>query len=126
MGLFHSIKKLPEVNRDTARRDLRPRRRARQRLGQILVRLIESTSGRLFYCAADVAGLPAAERRQFRHRVQMVFQDTNSSLNPRKRIRRVLSEALRARAEGSGEAVAIDEEIGRLMNQVGTAGKQPC
>jgi ABC-type glutathione transport system ATPase component len=88
-------------------------------LGQILVRLIEPTSGRLLYRGADIAGLRAAERRQFRHRVQMVFQDTNSSLNPRKRIRRVLSEALRAQAEGSGEAVAIGEEIGQLMNQVG-------
>ncbi len=31
-------------------------------------------------------------------RVQMVFQDTESSLNPRKRIRRVLAEALKPRA----------------------------
>ena len=88
-------------------------------LGQILVRLIEPTSGQLFYRGADVADLSVAERRSFRHRVQMVFQDTNSSLNPRKRIRRVLSEALRARAGDRPEEAAIREEIGRLMNQVG-------
>jgi ABC-type glutathione transport system ATPase component len=94
-------------------------------LGQILVRLIEPTSGRLLYHGNDVAKLSGAERRQFRHRVQMVFQDTNSSLNPRKRIRRVLSEALRARARAVGavgdrwEAAALREEVGLLMHQVG-------
>jgi len=86
-------------------------------LGQILVRLIEPTSGRLFYRGVDVANLSVAERRKFRHRAQMVFQDTNSSLNPRKRIQRVLSEALRARA--GPEEAAIREEVARLMNQVG-------
>jgi len=89
-------------------------------LGQILVRLIEPTSGQLFYRGADVADLSVAERHKFRHRVQMVFQDTNSSLNPRKRIRRVLSEALRARADDTRrEEPAIREEMGQLMNQVG-------
>jgi ABC-type glutathione transport system ATPase component len=88
-------------------------------LGQILVRLIEPTSGRLFYRDADVADLSVAERRSFRHRTQMVFQDTNSSLNPRKRIRRVLSEALRARSGDRPEEAAIREELDQLMNQVG-------
>jgi ABC-type glutathione transport system ATPase component len=89
-------------------------------LGQIMVRLIEPTSGRLFYRGADVAALSGAERREFRHSVQMVFQDTNSSLNPRKRIRRVLSEALRARDAGKRRgAAAIRDEMVQLMNQVG-------
>lgn len=89
-------------------------------LGQILVRLIEPSSGRLFYRGADVAALSAAERREFRHCVQMVFQDTNSSLNPRKRIRRVLSEALRARdADKRQTASAMRVEMAGLMHQVG-------
>jgi len=89
-------------------------------LGQILVRLIEPTSGQVLYRGADVADFAAAERRRFRHRVQMVFQDTNSSLNPRKRIRRVLSEAVRARAVNHREeAASIRDESGQLMNQVG-------
>jgi ABC-type glutathione transport system ATPase component len=88
-------------------------------LGQILVRLIEPTSGRMFYRGVDVAGLSGAERREFRHRVQMVFQDTNSSLNPRKRIRRVLGEALRARDAGKRSGAAIHDEMARLMDQVG-------
>jgi ABC-type glutathione transport system ATPase component len=46
----------------------------------------------------------------------MVFQDTHSSLNPRKRIRRVLGEALRARGAAAAE---IPAAIARLMDQVG-------
>jgi ABC-type glutathione transport system ATPase component len=89
-------------------------------LGQIIVRLIEPTSGQLLYRGSDVGALSAADRRDFRHRAQMVFQDSNSSLNPRKRIRRALAEALRARdAPERKPASAVHDEIGRLMGQVG-------
>jgi ABC-type oligopeptide transport system ATPase subunit len=89
-------------------------------LGQILVRLIEPTSGRLLYQGADVSGFSAAERHAFRHGVQMVFQDTNSSLNPRKRVHRVLGEALRARDAGAHpDAASPRDEICGLMQQVG-------
>jgi peptide/nickel transport system ATP-binding protein len=86
-------------------------------LGQILVRLLQPDSGRLLYQGGDVAGFSAAERAAFRHGVQMVFQDSNSSLNPRKRIRRILGEALRARERSN--AAALEYEMARLMNQVG-------
>jgi ABC-type oligopeptide transport system ATPase subunit len=89
-------------------------------LGQILVRLIEPTSGRLLYRGADAAGFSAAQRRAFRNSVQMVFQDTNSSLNPRKRIRRALGEALRARDAGERpNGAALEREMNELMHQVG-------
>jgi ABC-type glutathione transport system ATPase component len=89
-------------------------------LGQIMVRLIEPTSGTLFYRGIDVSRLPMAERRSFRHRVQMVFQDSNSSLNPRKRIRRALGEAIRAREASKGiGTTAVQAEMTELMHQVG-------
>ncbi|GEP55995.1 ATP-binding cassette domain-containing protein [Reyranella soli] len=85
-------------------------------LAQIIVRLIEPTAGKVVYRGADVARLKAEEQRTFRHAVQMVFQDTGSSLNPRKRIRRVLAEALAAR---SVTGAAAEGEIASLMHQVG-------
>jgi ABC-type glutathione transport system ATPase component len=89
-------------------------------LAQIMVRLIAPTSGQLLYRNADVAELSGVERREFRHGVQMVFQDTNSSLNPRKRIRRALTEALQARnATGERKGAAVRAETARLMDQVG-------
>jgi ABC-type oligopeptide transport system ATPase subunit len=90
-------------------------------LGQIIVRLIEPTAGQLRYRNTDVAGLSGAERRAFRHRVQMVFQDTNSSLNPRKRLRRVLREALQARNATDRRTApsTVQDEMVSLLNQVG-------
>ena len=85
-------------------------------LAQILVRLIEPTAGRMVYRGADVAQLKGPAKQAFRHAVQMVFQDTGSSLNPRKRIRQVLAEALKARGVAG---VQVSEEIDRLMQQVG-------
>jgi peptide/nickel transport system ATP-binding protein len=89
-------------------------------LAQIMVRLTEPSSGQLLYRNIDVAALSGAQWRAYRHGVQMVFQDSNSSLNPRKRIRRVLGEALRARnANGALKGAAVHSEMGRLMDQVG-------
>src|SRR5260370_9661398 len=58
-------------------------------LAQIIVRLIEPTAGKVVYRGADVARLKGEEQHAVRHAVQMVFQDTGSSPNPRSRIRRV-------------------------------------
>ncbi len=85
-------------------------------LAQIMVRLIEPTSGEIFFRGVEVARMDRAGRRAFRQGVQMVFQDTHSSLNPRKRIRRVLGEALAARGV-RGRDVRVEME--RLMQQVG-------
>jgi ABC-type glutathione transport system ATPase component len=63
-------------------------------LAQIMVRLIEPTSGELRFRGEDVQGLNSAGAKAFRHGVQMVFQDTGSSLNPRKRVGRTVTEAL--------------------------------
>ncbi len=85
-------------------------------LAQIIVRLIEPTEGKIVYRGVDVDQLKGEDKQAFRHAVQMVFQDTGSSLNPRKRIRRVLAEALKARGIGAAQAKG---EIETLMHQVG-------
>jgi oligopeptide transport system ATP-binding protein len=81
-------------------------------LAQIMVRLIKPTSGQLCFQGKDVLGLDRAGLKAFRHGVQMVFQDTGSSLNPRKRVGRTVAEALAARG-------TIAAELPRLMDRVG-------
>jgi ABC-type glutathione transport system ATPase component len=85
-------------------------------LAQIIVRLIDPTAGQLLYRGREITMLAGAERTRLRHRIQMVFQDSYSSLNPRKRIRRALAEALHARGV-RGRKTA--NEIATLMQQVG-------
>lgn len=52
-------------------------------LGRTLLRLIEPSSGHIFYKDNDITGLSKAAVRQLRKDVQLIFQDPYSSLNPR-------------------------------------------
>lgn len=63
-------------------------------LARCLVRLYEPDGGAIRFEGKDIATFRPAERRAFNRRVQMIFQDPYSSLNPRMTVRQVLGEAL--------------------------------
>ena len=63
-------------------------------LARCIVRLHDCDEGRVLYDQTDISTLQGADRRAFNARVQMIFQDPYSSLNPRMRVRQILSEAL--------------------------------
>ncbi len=72
-----------------------------------LLRLLEPSKGRVLFRGADLTALGQdALRRQRRH-LQMVFQDPNTSLNPRFTIRRTLAEPLRLHGLARGEALEM-------------------
>jgi peptide/nickel transport system ATP-binding protein len=85
-------------------------------LAQMIVGLLAPTAGEVEWDGAGLASLSGEARRMYRRGVQMVFQDTHSSLNPRKRIRTILHEAVAAR--GLPRA-AISPRIAELLEQVG-------
>lgn len=64
-------------------------------LGRVLVRLLEPTSGKVFFDGTDISNLTDAALRPFRRRFQMIFQDPMSSLNPRHRVRNIIGAPLR-------------------------------
>ena len=89
--------------------------------GRLLQGLIEPTGGTIEFRGEPVASLSRAGLRRYRSDVQMIFQDPYSSLNPRKRVGRILAEALkiqgatagrdiRARVVDALEAVGLSEE----------------
>ena len=57
-------------------------------VGRLLLRLIEPTSGGIFFDGTDLTKLDRREMRRLRPRMQMIFQDPESSLNPRMSIGR--------------------------------------
>ena len=63
-------------------------------LARCLVRLIEADAGTITYDGTDVRALAGAARRAYNRRVQLIFQDPYSSLNPRMTVRETLAEAL--------------------------------
>lgn len=63
-------------------------------LGRVILRLLEPTSGSIFYEDVNMNNLKAEELRRFRTKVQIVFQDSYSSLNPRHKIGDIIAEPL--------------------------------
>ncbi|MFD5224754.1 ABC transporter ATP-binding protein [Microbacterium sp. NPDC058342] len=62
--------------------------------GRCALRLIEPTEGSVVYDGVDLVGLSADEMRRRRSQMQIVFQDTYASLDPRWTVGRLLSEPL--------------------------------
>jgi len=63
-------------------------------LGRLSILLIEPTEGRVLFDGMDVTKLKGRALKEFRRRAQMVFQDPNTSLNPRMTIYEILLEPL--------------------------------
>ena len=87
-------------------------------LGRMAIRLLEPTEGRVTYDGTDLTRLGDAGLAPFRRRMQIVFQDPMSSLNPRMTVRAALGEPLRihrlVKTEAE-EAAKVDE----LLDKVG-------
>lgn len=64
-------------------------------LGRTLLRLIEPTSGKIFYNNLDLTAKKKAELQSMRKDIQIVFQDPYSSLNPRLTIGSAIAEPLK-------------------------------
>jgi len=63
-------------------------------VGRTLLRLIPRTSGQVVFDGQDVYGLSGAGLKAMRRRMQIIFQDPASSLNPRMRVVNILGEPL--------------------------------
>src|SRR6478672_9587794 len=87
-------------------------------LGRCLVGLYEPTAGEIRF---DGATLPARRDKATRRRMQMVFQDPYSSLNPRMTVRQTLSELLRVHRMVPRDR--IDERCRELMDLVGLGAR---
>jgi peptide/nickel transport system ATP-binding protein len=85
--------------------------------GRAILRLIEPTSGKALFGGVDLFSLSAKEMRAYRRKLQIVFQDPFSSLNPRLKVSAILSEALDACNFPRGKARR--ERIAELLTLVG-------
>jgi oligopeptide transport system ATP-binding protein len=63
-------------------------------LGRSILRLIEPTSGEIIYNGVDLAELSQEQLRPYRKKMQIIFQDPYSSLNPRMTVEQIIAEGL--------------------------------
>lgn len=81
-----------------------------------ILRLIEPTSGHVYFVGTDLTQLSSREMRAQRRHLQMVFQDPDTTLNPRFTIRRTLSEPLQLhKLVGNG---SLEERLLQTMSRV--------
>ncbi|MFM7025795.1 MAG: dipeptide ABC transporter ATP-binding protein, partial [Limnohabitans sp.] len=80
-----------------------------------LIRLIDPTEGQIHWAGDEVATLPENRLRPLRHRVQVVFQDPNRSLNPRRTVGQSMVEGAMNFGQSRAQAEALAVE---LMAQV--------
>ena len=83
---------------------------------RMLLKVIEPTSGVIRYEGKDVSALSRAETRDFRQRVQPIFQDPYSSLNPMFTIERLIGEPLEFYRRGS--RAERQARVRRLLDDV--------
>jgi len=88
-------------------------------LGRAIVGLVEPSAGTLRVEGRDVAALSPEERRRLTRDVQMVFQDPFASLNPRKRIRKILEVPFEV--HGLAQGGERERRIRELVELVGLA-----
>ena len=85
-------------------------------LGRMIVRLIEADEGHILFRGTDMTALPKSQFREARKALQMIFQDPLSSLNPRKRIRTILTDGPAAHGVSREEA---EKHAAELLSIVG-------
>lgn len=86
-------------------------------LGHTLIHLQESTSGQILFNGEDVTHLNNRQLRKFREKVQIIFQDPYSSLNPRMTIDETIREPLAL--SGRFSKRELDDKIEALMELTG-------
>ncbi|MEM7449334.1 MAG: ABC transporter ATP-binding protein [Myxococcota bacterium] len=87
-------------------------------LGRLILRLIEPTQGTIEVDGEDITRKSLQAMRPFRRRMQIIFQDPKSALNPRMTIRATLAEAMRIHhlIDGTTEEEA---RVAELLERVG-------
>ena len=86
-------------------------------VGRGILRLVDLTAGRVWFDGVDISTLSGEALRRLRRRMQMVFQDPYSSLNPRQNVGSILAEPLRVHGLATG--AEAERRVHELLDVVG-------
>lgn len=86
-------------------------------IGKAIIGLEKATSGSILYEGQDVTNKPRGKRGDFNRNVQMIFQDSLSSFNPKKRILDIIAEPIR-----NFDRLSPDEEKRKVLQLLDTIG----
>jgi len=84
---------------------------------KIMLKIEEATAGSILFEGTDISTLKGDELREYRKKVQIIFQDPYSSLNPRWKVGQIIGEPLKLNTSMSDKE--IKERVLYLMEKVG-------
>jgi peptide/nickel transport system ATP-binding protein len=94
--------------------------------GRTIVQLTRPTAGSVVFDGSDLATMKGEALRRVRPRLQMIFQDPISSLNPRRRVKDIVAEplAIWGRGDGSDRQLKVREVLDAVGLDYDTAGRR--
>ena len=90
--------------------------------GLAILNLIEPTGGKISFKGVDISKMTSSEMREMRKRMQLIFQDPYSSLNPRMTLNQIVREPMRIHGMYKGAERA--DRIDYLLEKVGLTPEQ--
>ncbi|MFQ5841370.1 MAG: ABC transporter ATP-binding protein [Thermodesulfobacteriota bacterium] len=87
-------------------------------LGRVILRLIDPTSGTIFYEGTDITNMQIGKQINLRRKMQIVFQDPYSSLHPRKKIKDIIGRGLKTHQLVQNENELV-KKVEEFLNLVG-------
>jgi oligopeptide/dipeptide ABC transporter ATP-binding protein len=91
-------------------------------IGRCLLRLEEPTTGAIFYDGVDIAKLGRKDLLPLRRRIQVIFQDPYSSLNPRMKVGAIIAEPMKVHRTGLDGG----DRTGRVRELLSVCGLDPA
>lgn len=89
-------------------------------LGKTILRLIEPTGGEVILDGEDIVAMKDDELRRARLKMQMIFQDPYSSINPRMSVAKIIADPLKVNGLFKTQK-EIDQRVDLMMDTVGLA-----
>ncbi len=89
-------------------------------LGRTVLHLLNPTSGQIFFNGEDISAPSKPELKNLRKKMQMIFQDPFSSLNPRMSVSQIISEPFQIYNTFKTKA-ELEKKVAELMSTVGLA-----
>lgn len=90
-------------------------------LGRCILRLIEPTSGKIYFNDVELSSLKGKALRRYRREMQIIFQDPFSSLNPRMKVGEIVGHPMRLHGiAGKGE---VKDNVIELLKAIGLSEK---
>lgn len=88
-------------------------------IGQAILRLIDATEGTIRFDGDEITRLSERAMKPLRKKVQVIFQDPFSALNPRMTIGACIREGMQSLGVGAQDRTSLDARVDRLLEQVG-------